>query len=82
MNRIVSICGDAGGAAALAPVIARLRRENGCSVDAYAYRQACRIFDLQGLDTISLDEPEGLGEVRRILTDSTPDLVLTATSIG
>ncbi|MCH7744752.1 MAG: CDP-glycerol glycerophosphotransferase family protein [Chloroflexi bacterium] len=82
MKRIVSICGDAGGAAALAPVIARLRRENGCSVDSYAYRQACRIFDLQGLDTISLDEPEGLGEVRRILTDSTPDLVLTATSIG
>ena len=82
MNRIVSICGDAGGAAALAPVVARLRREHGCNVDGYVYRQACRIFDSQGLDAISLDEPEGLGAVMCILTDSTPDLVLTATSIG
>lgn len=82
MSRIVSICGDAGGAAALAPVVAMLRREHGCSVDAYVYRQARRTFDSQSLAAVALDESKVAGEVSRHLTASTPDLVLTATSIG
>ena len=82
MSRIVSICGDAGGAAALVPVVAKLRREHGCSVDAFVYRQACQIFDLQGLAAVALDESKSAGEVSRALTASSPALVLTATSTG
>ena len=82
MSRIVSICGDAGGAAALVPVVAKLRRGHGCSVDAFGFCPAFQIFDLQGLAAVALDESKSAGEVSRALTASSPALVLTATSTG
>ena len=66
----------------MAPVVAMLRREHGCNVDAYAYRQACQIFDSVGLAAVAVDESKSAGEASRHLTAFTPDLVLTATSIG
>lgn len=77
----MSICGDAGGAEALAPVVAQMVQD-GHKVESFTYRQGTRIFEAHKLAANPLDEETGSQEIQDKLKMVRPDLVLTATSFG
>lgn len=43
-TRIVSVCGDPGGAEAIAPVLSKLERQPAIAIQTFAYNQACKIL--------------------------------------
>ena len=77
---VVAVAGDPGGAAAVAPVLAELRRR-GVVVHAWAYAQAAHIWTAHGLAHTPL--PEGPPqEVAARLQASGAEAVLVATSMN
>lgn len=78
---ILAIAGDAGGASAVAPVVARLRA-SGRPVTALAYRQARSVWAGQGIAYIELSEAKDQTTVSGWLHSAKPTLVLTGTSVN
>ncbi|OIQ88338.1 hypothetical protein GALL_297750 [mine drainage metagenome] len=77
---IVAICGDAGGANAVAPVIEMLRAEGQVSVTAFAYLQARTLWAERGLDFVEVSEKLNISGALSLLRQA--GLVLTGTSVN
>ena len=78
MSGILSICGDPGGAAAVAPVVRMLRERT--EVHAFCYRQARDVFERQKLPFLDLIENyEAISQIVKIYA---PDFLLLGTSVN
>jgi len=75
---ILALAGDPGGANALAPVIALLRKDTSRSVLACAYRQAFDLWRERGLDP----QPQEVWQQRLPALVAGAALLLTATSVN
>lgn len=82
MNEVLAICGDAGGAAAVAPVIARLRQEGRVGVRALAYRFAKKVFAREGIAFASAPETLTAEDTVTLLRAVRPACLLTGTTVG
>jgi len=78
----VVVCGDAGGAAAVVPVVEVLRAEGNVAVRALAYRQACDVWARRGLPFEPLDECLSLDDASDALRRPVASLLLTGTSLN
>jgi len=77
---IVVVCGDPGGANAVAPVIEALRAQKRVEVIALAYRQARDHWAKFGLEFQALEEDISRQAVLELLYQTKPALLLTGTS--
>lgn len=82
MPSIVVVCGDPGGANAVAPVIELLRTENFLSVHALAYRQAHTLWAERGLEHEEIPNSATQEYIVRQLRQCNANLVLTGTSVN
>jgi len=82
MAAIMTLCGDPGGAEAIAPVIQHLRQDGRLALTCLAYRQAGRILSRHGLTSRSLSDSGGLQELEQVFRATRPDAVLVATSFN
>lgn len=80
LKTIVSICGDPGGANALAPVVRDLSQKAIFYLKNYTYAQGSSIFQKQNLSTTPLSCDVHLETAHSALEETKPDLLLTATS--
>jgi hypothetical protein len=76
---IVSICGDAGGAAALVPVLRELECDASVRLVAYAYRDGINTLRRAGLPVTELSR-EDAASAAALLADARAAVVLAATS--
>ena len=79
---ITLVCGDPGGANAVAPVIERLRGENRVRVQPLAYRQACASWSKRNLRFIELDETTSHDHIVSLLRNQDTALLITGTSFN
>jgi hypothetical protein len=79
---IAVLSGDAGGANALAPVIAALQDEGRYRVRALAYRQARIVWNRRGLSFDELAEAMSTEDAASILRQSKAAFLLTGTSVN
>lgn len=82
LPRIVAVCGDPGGASAVAPVIQQLRDEGKVSVDAYAYLQAVELWSGRGIPFQPIAGDASDETIRRLLCEPRADLLLAGTSVN
>lgn len=80
MPAVVSACGDAGGAAALAPVLERLVKEGRVSVESYAYGQGIEVLARSGLIPRAVPANADADWCDSALLQHQPALMLVATS--
>lgn len=79
---IVTLCGDPGGAAALAPVLRRLQDDGQHTVHFLAYRQAVTTLERAGVVAETIDEATDVRAAAELLRDRNASLLLTATSVN
>ncbi len=79
---VITVCGDAGGAKAVAPVIERLRADGRVDVRALAYVQACQMWAERNLEFEELRLPMPSSNVAQILSTREAALLLTGTSVN
>lgn len=77
---IITVCGDPGGANAIAPVIAMLERGGKITVINYAYNEGIDVLKRQQIQFTSLSGKSNLSSVLELFESSQPRLLLTATS--
>lgn len=77
---IVVVCGDPGGANAVAPVILKLIDDSKVNVIAFAYREACRLWNERKIPFVELPDSTTYNSVLKILKEENVDFVLTGTS--
>jgi len=82
LPRIVTICGDPGGANAVAPVIELLRAEGKVSVTALAYLQAVTLWSERGIQFDTIKGEAGDNDILKLLNEPKADLLLTGTSVN
>lgn len=80
-QNIFIICGDPGGANAVAPVIKLLREEKRVKIIAYAYRHAITIWKKMKLDYSPIFEIN-TEKVFQLLKENNTKLLLTGTSVN
>ena len=82
MNRptVVSVCGDPGGANALAPVLKVLAADGKLNVANYAYTQATDVLARQGIHTAALPGTIDPSWIQAHLQEKQATFLLTATS--
>ncbi len=80
--RILIICGDPGGADAVAPVVKKLLKIHQVRVQVYAYFKALTTFRRNNISLIELDNEITLDEIKKLLIKSSPDLILIGTSFN
>lgn len=78
---IVTICGDAGGAEALAPVLALLQRDGKVTLKNYAYAQAPGVLERASITCTHLDACD-VETARQLLGREQAALLLAATSVN
>jgi len=78
---IVTIAGDAGGAAALAPVLTRLQQDPTVALSNFGYFQAPAVFAQADIECNVLTV-EDVSRVRELLANAGASLLLTATSVN
>jgi hypothetical protein len=78
--RVLVVAGDPGGASAVAPVIEALSRLPDCNIVPYAYNEAVGIWRSRQGAVTTLPEDCTIRDIRSIITETSPDLLLTATS--
>src|SRR2546428_309260 len=79
---VVTVCGDPGGANAVAPVIEALRVDGRVTVRALAYRQARALWAKRHLVFEELTENISFTSIGEILHDLGLALLLTGTSFN
>lgn len=79
---VVVVSGDPGGAAALAPVLARLRRERRIVPKVLAYREAIAIWGREDLPFDELSDATSEDAAARILATSGAKALLVSTSVN
>ncbi|HLY10847.1 MAG TPA: hypothetical protein VKW04_16210 [Planctomycetota bacterium] len=77
---LVSICGDPGGAHAVAPVLHLLQEEGRFDLAPYAYNQGLEILSRRGIPCRPLPPQIDGDWTRRRLEEDRPRLILTGTS--
>lgn len=77
---VVSVCGDAGGAEAIGPVVGLLEAERRIDVVAYTYREATSILARHGVSGRELPDLRHDGWARECLSRHRPSAVLVGTS--
>lgn len=82
MPVIFALCGDVGGANAIAPVIERLRNEQRVRVAAYAYGVGLMAWRQAGVDVITASEDWTVNEVGAELSRLNAALAFVATSVN
>jgi len=80
--RILALCGDPGGASAVAPVIRALRAQGRVTVQALAYRQAGTLWAERNVTFEELDERIGQAGVVNLLCNPKAALLLTGASLN
>lgn len=78
---MVAVAGDAGGAAALAPVLQRLR-ETGTAVNVYAYAQAPAVFGRHGIPCVAVQPASVAEQAERAMREPDVRGLLAATSVN
>lgn len=76
---IVTICGDPGGAAALAPVLRKLQQDSTIALNNFAYLHAPTILEHAGIPSRTLSSGD-VSQSRALLDELGASLLLTATS--
>jgi hypothetical protein len=79
---VAVVCGDAGGAAAIAPVIDMLRSEGRVSVRPLAYRQAGECWTPRLFPFERLDDQLTIADARGLLGQPRAALLLWGTSVN
>lgn len=79
---IVGICGDPGGASAVAPVIEMLHADKQVNVRALAYGQAGPLWKKRGLQYEEIPEDITLKDIADLLVSRNTSLLLTGTSFN
>lgn len=82
MPVIFALCGDVGGANAIAPVIERLRNEQRVRVAAYAYGVGLTAWKQARVDVITASEDWTVNEVGAELSRLNTAMVIVATSVN
>lgn len=77
---IVSVCGDAGGANALAPVLELLRDDRRVALESFAYLQAQDVFARRAVAFSPIPQDAAARWPAEIVANRAPQLVVTATS--
>ena len=77
---VVSVCGDPGGASALAPVIKVLKSERRVRLVVYAYNEGIEVMRRCNVSSVSLPNPIDADWDSRRLAEDRASLVLTGTS--
>jgi hypothetical protein len=77
---VVSVCGDAGGALALIPVLKQLSREPGVRLESFAYRQGLELLGQHGFMPRAIPAEADAAWVAAQLAERDARLVLAATS--
>lgn len=77
---VVVICGDPGGANAVAPVIEYLREDGCLQLMTYVYRQAHTIMKERGIEHVLLSEQISMNEIITLFAKNPTSLLLTGTS--
>ncbi|MCL4469614.1 MAG: CDP-glycerol glycerophosphotransferase family protein [Gammaproteobacteria bacterium] len=80
LPRIVTICGDPGGANAVALVIEFLRAEGKVSVTALAYLQAATLWSERGIQFDTIKGEAADNDILKRLNEPKANLLLTGTS--
>lgn len=78
--KVMTVCGDAGGAAAVAPVAALLRSEQRVQVRSAVYRQAVDVWTRHQLDHEVW--PENLTDAQLKMMAGESDILLLGTSVN
>jgi hypothetical protein len=81
-RRVLAVCGDPGGAAAIAPVIAQLSRNPLFDVRAYAYGPGIEVLRARGISCDPIPETAGAPACESIWAAIQPDILLTASSVN
>lgn len=76
------VCGDPGGAAAVAPVAVAIEKSGRFAVKACGYRQAPDVFAKAGIEMRRLSEETGGAEIGALLRDESPAICLLGTSVN
>lgn len=79
---ILIICGDPGGASAVAPVVKKLLKNGSVRIQVYAYFKAVTAFKKNDIPVIKLDNEISVDEIRNLIISSSPDLVVVGTSFN
>ena len=79
---VVTVCGDPGGAAALAPVLSLLSREAVITLSNYAYNEGPAVLAQAGVAAEALPDRLDVPLAERYLRDAQADVLLTATSVN
>ncbi len=79
---ILIICGDPGGAHAVAPVVKKLLKIRSVRVQVYAYFKAVTSFKKINIPVIELENEISLDEIKNLLIKSSPDLIMVGTSFN
>jgi hypothetical protein len=80
--RIAVICGDAGGANAIIPVMSLLFKDPNFHLTVFSYRESRKILQTRGIDYIELSETMNLDEAIEILRNCQADLLFSDTSLN
>lgn len=79
-SNILTVCGDPGGAAAIAPVIKKIKEDKQARIKCYAYNQGQDILKYHGITSHDLPASVDIGVISSLLKQSKISLLLTATS--
>ncbi|MEO8207362.1 MAG: hypothetical protein ABI615_14385, partial [Chthoniobacterales bacterium] len=80
MHRILTICGDPGGAAAIAPVIRLLNTKEGIELINVAYHKASAVLETNRIAHVQADSGWTSDAVTSLFEKTQPDALLSATS--
>lgn len=81
-NRVFCVCGDAGGAAALAPVLILLRADSTLSVEVLAYGPGRSVLYRAAIEFEDLENLLNDSNPKQLWMDFHPDALLYATSVN
>jgi hypothetical protein len=80
--QLIVICGDAGGANAIVPVIKQLHSEKKRDVLVFAYLQAIEIMSKNKISFSVLDEKITDSAIQELLQKNQPVIIVTGTSVN
>jgi hypothetical protein len=82
MRSVVAVCGDPGGANAVAPVLKLLAHQARVAVQAFAYNEARSLWAEQGIAFVDLPSDITGSAIINTLSETSVGLLLTGTSMN
>jgi hypothetical protein len=82
MRSVVAVCGDPGGANAVAPVLHLLAKDGRVAVRPRPYNEAASLWTQDGIEIEELPSTLGRGEIINLMRDPSIGLLLTGTSMN